>query len=155
MNVQHIAVSLLQDKPTEADLARLNALDEAEWREVIPVAEVLGLGPLLFRNVRRLEVKVPQAIDELLRGSLRNNTARNLRILQEFGMLARALQAQGVAFMPLKGVYLCSNLYDNPGERALWDIDLIVPLGEMRQALAVIESTGLSRLTPVRPRPGD
>lgn len=149
MNVQQqLAVSLLQDNPAEMDLARLNALNEAGWHEVSKVAEALGLGPLLFRNVRRFEVKVPQAIGELLLESLRNNTARNLRILKEFGILAGALQEQGIAFMPLKGVYLCSNVYENPGERLLWDIDLIVPPEEMRRALAVVESTGYRASRP-------
>ena len=145
---QQLVLALLRDKAPETDVARLNALSESGWRDVVQLAESMGLGPLLFRNARRLQVRLPKAVDDLMLESLRNNTARNLRILQEFKILADALQKQGIAFMPLKGIYLCSNLYENPGERALWDIDLIVPLGEMRRALAAIESTGYRASRP-------
>jgi hypothetical protein len=140
--MQQLLVSLLQERPAQADLSQLNALADFGWRELISFADEMGLGSLLLGRSQSLQLQVPGAIGEKLLERLRGNTARNLRILAEFGTLAGALQREGVSFMPLKGVYLCSNIYDSPGERLIWDIDLIVAPDEMRRALAVVASTG-------------
>jgi hypothetical protein len=139
---QQLVVSLLQDQPAESDVARLNALADSGWRELVSVADELGLAPLIVRRTESHRLQVSSAIHEELLERLRSNTARNLRILAQFGILASALKREGIAFMPLKGVYLCSNVYDNPGARSIWDIDLIVAPAEMQRALEVIESTG-------------
>jgi hypothetical protein len=144
---QHV-LSLLQDEPSAQATARLADLDESEWREVISEAEVLGVAPLLPRNVKRLRLSVPAAIDTRMRDILQIHTARNLRMLREFGMLAKALQGQGVDFMPVKGVHLCTSLYEYIGERPAWDIDLLVQLADLAKALQAIETTGYRASRP-------
>ncbi len=139
---QQIILSLLRDRAPDEDVRRLNALGEAEWREVIQAANVQGVAPLLLGRVQRLHVSPPQGAQAALRESLLNNTARNLQLIKHFEVLAGALQAQDLPFMPLKGLYLCTSVYENLGERSIWDIDLIVPLAELKRALTVIEGTG-------------
>jgi hypothetical protein len=145
---QQIVLALLQDQLEDPARGQIEALNEGDWREVIGAAETQGVAPLLFRNVQRLGVKPPQTIQDRLKQNLRDNTARNLRFLQEFARLARALQSQAIDFMPLKGVYLCSNVYENLGERGIWDLDLIVPRAEMRRAVQAIEGTGYRSSRP-------
>jgi hypothetical protein len=139
---QQFILSLLQDNISDDDLRRLNALGEGEWREVIDAANAQGLAPLLSSCIQRLQISAPQATQAQLREVLLNNTARNLQLLKHFGVLAGALQGQNLPFLPLKGVYLCSNVYENLGERTIWDIDLLVPAAELERALALIEATG-------------
>jgi hypothetical protein len=146
-NQQHV-LALLQDNPTAQAMRRVAGLDEAHWREVIASAEALGVGPLLSGRTERLQIPLPPNVRARLRGILQTHTARNLNMLGQFNVLAHALQEQGVDFMPMKGVHLCVNLYENIGERATWDIDLLVPLGDIRRALKVIEQAGYRTSRP-------
>src|SRR5512143_612665 len=118
---QHV-LNLLQDNPPPQALARLRDLSEEQWQEVVRAAEALGVAPVLIRRIERRGVAVPASIRTALRGALEAHTARNLRLLGEFGMLARALQKADIAFLPVKGVHLCATLYENIGERPILDI---------------------------------
>jgi hypothetical protein len=144
----HIALALLRDKLTDQLHARLNALHAGDWPEIIQAADRLGVAPLLFSGIRRLRLDVPAAVSEQLHKILTDNTARNLRFLAEFDGLAAALQAEDIPFMPLKGVYLCSNLYENIGERPIWDIDLIVHKPHLMRAVQAIEGAGYRASRP-------
>jgi hypothetical protein len=146
--LQHIVLAILQDRLTDEARAGLNGLSEGDWREVMRIADTQGVGPLLFRSVQRLQLQAAAAVLEQLKESLRNNTARNLSILKEFEHLAGVLQRRDIRFMPLKGIYLCSNVYELLGERAIWDIDLIVPVADMNRALEAIETTGYQASRP-------
>ncbi len=144
---QQIILALLRDQPAD-DLRRLDRLTEAEWQPVIRLAEAEGLGPLLWNRTARHQVRTPQTVRAQLHQLLLDNTARNLRLLQHFELLARALQGRQVSFLALKGVYLCSNIYENPGERSIWDIDVVVPPAELGRAIEAIERAGYR---PTRP----
>ncbi len=145
---QQIILTLLRDSAPEEDLQRLSALGEGQWREVIQAANAQGVTPLLLGRILKLHVNAPQAVLATLRQSLLDNTARNLQLIKHFEVLARALQGQNLPFMPLKGVYLCTSVYGNIGERSIWDIDLIVPLADLKRALTAVEGTGYC---PARP----
>lgn len=144
---QHV-LTLLQDQPTAQATARVAALDEPRWRGVIAAAEALGVAPLLSSRTERLGLTPPPAVSAQLRAILRTHTARNLNMLGQFSVLAHALQDAGLRFMPMKGVHLCISLYEDIGERPTWDIDLLVPLGEIGRALAVVEKAGYRASRP-------
>jgi len=106
------------------------------------------VAPLLERSVERLRLPVPRVIRARMREILQTHTARNLRLLREFSILAKALQGHGVDFMPVKGVHRCTSLYENIGERPIWDMDVLVQLGDIRNALDVVEATGYRASRP-------
>jgi len=135
-------LALLQNTPTDEALARLRSLDAESWKKTMAEAEALGVSPLLLRQADRLQIAVPPGIRTQMRETIQSHTARNMRMLREFGGLARALQQAGISFMVVKGVHLCTSLYENIGERPIWDIDLLVPLEVMGSALATVEQTG-------------
>jgi len=134
--------SLLQDDLTAAAMRRLRALDEKAWGEVVSASEALLVAPVLLGRAEKLNLELPLPIRSRLLEIVRTHTARNLRLLQEFQVIASVLQEQSVDFMPIKGVHLCTSLYANIGERSMSDIDILVRLEDMRQALKAIEGTG-------------
>ena len=79
---------------------------------------------------------------------VQTHTARNMRMLSEFHGLAVALQERGLPFLPVKGVHLCTSLYENIGERAIWDIDLLVRLEQIRAVIDVVEQIGYKTSRP-------
>ncbi len=145
---QEHVLSLLQSKSPPDAITRLNALDVAAWQQVITAAESLGVAPLLMGRAAGLNMSPPEAIRKQLTQVLQTHTARNLRLLHEYSNLSRAFDARGVVFMPVKGVHLCTSLYENIGERTIWDIDILVRLEQMREALEVVEASGYRSSRP-------
>jgi hypothetical protein len=145
---QEHVLALLQEEPPQAAITVLTALNDSVWRKVIDAAESLGVAPLLLGRADTLGLDMPIEIRRELTGILQTHTARNLGLLREFDLLARALVEGEIAFIPVKGVHLCTALYENIGERPIWDIDVLVRLEQMREALKVIEATGYRASRP-------
>ena len=103
---------------------------------------------MLLGRADLLPIDLPMDIRQRMTQILQVHTARNLRLLREFSQLARALAEREIIFLPIKGVQLCTSLYGNIGERPIWDIDLLVRLEQMREALQVIEASGYHSSRP-------
>ncbi|MCA9529107.1 MAG: nucleotidyltransferase family protein [Myxococcales bacterium] len=56
--------------------------------------------------------------------------------------VAGALGAAGIALMPIKGVLLQRWVYDDPSERAITDVDLLVAPGRLPEARLLLEGRG-------------
>jgi hypothetical protein len=131
---------------------RVSSLDSAQafftqvtdqqWEDLTAIAEKLGVAPLLYSRLLRLGFRFPPNVDALLLTIIQNNTARNLNFLTEHNNLIKALEAQNIPVISLKGIYLATCIYQNMGERVIGDIDLLVPLDDLSRAVQVIESTG-------------
>jgi putative nucleotidyltransferase-like protein len=143
-------LSLLGASQTEEALSRLGTLSVDEWAGVIEAAEVQGAAPMLLGRVQALKLGVPAETGRQLREILHNNTARNLQMLRQFETLAAALVGAGIPFMPLKGIYLCTNLYASVGDRPVWDIDLLVPPTDIERAAQAVEGLGYRPSRPYR-----
>jgi hypothetical protein len=65
----------------------------------------------------------------------------NLVALADFRAFARILQSEGIPFIVLKGGAYLFDLYDDPGERALTDIDLLIrPSDVSRLSRSLVEA---------------
>lgn len=146
---QQIILFCLRDELTKEIRSELLSLMESDWQEVIQAANVFGVTPVIATSVQRHNLDLPSNVNESLRSSLKNNTARNLNFLAEFQKIARAVRERNIPMIPLKGIYLASNLYKNIGERSISDIDLLFPLEKLKEAVEAIETeTGYQ---PYRP----
>jgi hypothetical protein len=148
MEPQEHVLALLHDEPPQPAVAKLNALSDSAWQPVIRAAETLGVAPLLLGRADRLQIDLPLGVRQRMTQILQAHTARNLRLLREFSQLARALDEHDIAFLPMKGAQLCTSLYENIGERPIWDIDILVRLEQMQEALEVIEVSGYRSSRP-------
>ncbi len=61
------------------------------------------------------------------------------------GDVARKLAGPGIRVMPVKGALLQHWLYDDPSERPLSDVDLLVQPGDFNRAVERLESEGYRR----------
>jgi hypothetical protein len=65
---------------------------------------------------------------------------------------ARVLNAASVPVMPLKGILLQHTVYDDPAERTITDVDLLVPAEHAARAhAALVEASFVSRAVPTHP----
>lgn len=58
------------------------------------------------------------------------------------GDVARVLGERGITVMPLKGALLQHWLYDDPAERPLSDVDLLVRAGDLADAVDLLSESG-------------
>jgi hypothetical protein len=86
-----------------------------------------------------------------LRGDLENASARNALLLAEAALLQRALRAEGIDSVALKGVALVAAHYPGVGARHVGDLDLLVHPDAAPAAAAVLRGRGCAALWPPLP----
>lgn len=79
------------------------------------------------------------------RHAARRRAATALAATELVGDVARRLAGAGIEVMPVKGALLQHWLYDDPSERRLSDVDLLVRSGDLERAVERLESAGYHR----------
>lgn len=79
---------------------------------------------------------------EHIRGHYRHTAVRTLHIRSEFVKAVRALQAENIEVMALKGVALIDSVYRDPGVREMSDVDLLVKAEFADRAQEIARSLG-------------
>jgi hypothetical protein len=75
----------------------------------------------------------------------RRRAATSLLATELVGDVARRLEGKGIDVMPVKGALLQHWLYDDPSERHLTDVDLLVRPADLRPAVRCLEAAGYNR----------
>ncbi|HEX4948424.1 MAG TPA: nucleotidyltransferase family protein [Blastocatellia bacterium] len=134
--------------PTEANKLRLRALvssSDLDWAVIVARSKARGTAALLRYNLSRAAVldAVPQAERDFLATESQAWAAKQQVYALEAMQLMQALQARGIASLPLKGAALMlGNYYPLPGLRSAVDIDLLVAPSEADAAFAIAEELG-------------
>jgi hypothetical protein len=115
------------------------------WRAELDLDSELGrdvfrLLPLVYERMRRLGVQGP--LMGRLKGVYRQSWCRTNTTLHRAIPVIASLEAAGIRTLMLKGVPLIYGYYANPAVRPMSDADVMVPLSQVRQAMAVLESAG-------------
>lgn len=71
--------------------------------------------------------------------------------LDELETLLAVFRAQSIPVIVLKGAALALALYDDPGQRRLGDVDLLVRPGDVQAVGAMLEAQGFAPLTEMQP----
>ncbi len=145
--------------PTEANQLRLRDLvqssaHELDWAAIVARSKARGTAALLRYNLTRAELLdvVPQTERELLAAESQAWAAKQQVYVLEATRLIEALQARGIAVLPLKGAALMlGHYYPRPGLRAAVDIDLLVAPSEADAAFAMAEGCGFARYHVPKP----
>jgi len=95
----------------------------------------------LWRSTRRLET-LPSVWAQALTRAHRKTALDNLEALAEFRAVGRHLVDERVPFILLKGGAYLIDLYDDPGERLLTDIDLLVQREDIKRLARRLSRVG-------------
>jgi Uncharacterised nucleotidyltransferase len=142
--------------PTKANQLRLRELlhHQLDWPAIVARSKARGTAALLRYNVSRAAVldAVPKAERELLAAESQVWAAKQQVYVLEATRLMQALQARGIASLPLKGAALMlGNYYPLPGLRVAVDIDLLVAPSDADAAFAIAEELGFVRYHVPKP----
>ena len=117
---------------------------EQTCRAILEDIEFFDIGPQVYwllKSQNRLD-DVPAGFRERLKRRFDETAARNLFIMHETDRLLRALNAKGIAVIPLKGVRFAETYFGHPGARPTTDIDLLVRESDMPEAVSCVRSMG-------------
>lgn len=123
-------------------------MDEANWRDLLSIAAMHRLGPLLHAGVSRkgLWDRLPSEVRAALAASSRRSALRNLKLYGELARSTRLLKAASIPSLALKGAFLARFAYPIPALRPMRDLDLLVPRS---MAIAAFDALRLAGYVPM------
>src|SRR5262249_50628951 len=127
--------------PSEPERADPHDWGRERWRRAVTAAEWHRVAPLLYCHVRAQQ-GVPRAVLRELEETYLANSARNLFIDAALRQALGALREADVPALLLKGAALVETVYDDPAQREMLDLDVLVPRAELRRAAAALEPLG-------------
>ncbi len=135
---QLLLAALRLDADRDATL-QSTAQQPLDWRHLHQLAAYHGVLPLLYT---RLKAAVPESVPAQAMHAMtvfqKAHELRTDQLSRELLQVMRALEAEGIPVLSLKGPVLSILLYDNPALRCFGDLDLLVPQREYQRAEAVL-----------------
>jgi hypothetical protein len=125
------------------DAARRLIGEGVDWTAVVEMATEHGTYPLASRHCSStLADVVPAAIQTILRAGAAANARRSDAMTAELAALLQTLERGGVRVVPLKGPVLAERIWGDARLGVCCDLDLLVPPGESRRAVAILTESG-------------
>lgn len=116
---------------------------ELDWAYLLLFAERHALAPLLYTQLSaNVPGDIPHVYLNQLQAQFRANAARNLLLTSELCRILRLFESEGVRAMPYKGPALAVAAYGNLSLRRFADLDVLVPIGDVRRAKELLISQG-------------
>jgi len=130
--------------------ARISSLSTTEWETLLNEVKAQHLETFFYQELRRLggATAVPSLLRDQLVEQHRQQTYRNFQLYQEFFRIHDALAAAGMPAIPLKGMHVAATVYENIGERAVGDLDILIPLDALE---LIAEHAAELGYTPTKP----
>jgi hypothetical protein len=141
-----------EDPKTLRDMIRSGT---PTWESIIATANEYLVTPGVFSGLSRrgLLEEVPAPAREYLGEIHRLNSHRNARLKGQVMEAAGALNQMGIEPVLLKGAaYLFTDLFDDPGDRIMSDLDILVGKEHFEAALCVLREIGYSEYDEERER---
>lgn len=134
---------LQRDLPA-AQTKHLQQLSSEEWQQLVALAYQQRVAPLLYKRLQPYQgqLNIPAAVWQQLELHYYQNAIRNKRILQELGELLTLFQQQQIPVIVLKGACLANTVYPHPGLRVMLDLDLLLPIETINQAVTLLLANG-------------
>jgi hypothetical protein len=119
--------------------------DAWSWELLFQTASDEALLPLLYSQFKSLDLLglLPSEIADFLQAVETLNRERNQVIVAELKAAVTLLNGIGIQPVLLKGLaYLKTNVYEDPADRYLGDIDLLVPQEQQQAAVNTLIQNG-------------
>jgi hypothetical protein len=116
----------------------------ADWQALLLHATWHGVDAFLYGAIACLPAdrQPPPAVLACWRRQALAAAATAVRREAQTEALLSALAAAGICVVPLKGTWLAAHVYPEPSQRAMCDIDLLVPQPELPRARVVLAHLG-------------
>lgn len=133
-------------KPSSEDIEQTKQIVTSgepciDYRELVRLAALNGVAPLLYNNLKDINI-FPEQVLSILRNAYLFSVAKNLRKSAALIRLLDLLKNRGIETIPLKGVIASELIFENPGFYYGSDIDILVKPSELQAAKHILISSG-------------
>jgi hypothetical protein len=119
-----------------------------DWHRLLQLARQHRVVPLIWRSLTaHPELDPPEFALTALRESYAANALESLRQAAHLVRIIKALAAEGVFAIPLKGVCLAALYYRDLSARHAGDVDILISADRLVRADAVLRDLGLLRVS--------
>ena len=121
-----------------------------DWDKVVQLSTSHYVLPAMYCNLKRVDFLkyLPKELVSYMSHITQLNRERNLQIITQARTLNQLLRAHNITPVFLKGTgNLLEGLYEDPGERMVGDIDLIVSHEEYPTAIKILLYNGYKSVT--------
>ena len=100
---------------------------QINWNRLLQVAERHRVMPLLYANLKRVDMgDVPAEVMSVLRGDVQSNAGRTLQLAGELRRLLIEFERAQIPVIAFKGIALAAMVYGDLSLRDAGDLDLLV-----------------------------
>lgn len=147
---EHLCVCLGNSGEEEKKNKLLN-LSFQEWKDMVEEAERQEVLPLLYHQIKKLKIALPQELMSKLERAFLHNALRNSLLIEKMKEIIKRFNEKGIKVVLLKGIYLLT-IYENIGLRAMSDVDFLVKKEDLVRAGKEMFSLGYraSGLNPLK-----
>jgi hypothetical protein len=130
---------------TDAELAiSLTSVSSKEWDALLNLSQSHGVTPQCYKRLKdpSLSNCIPPHILEELKKKYLHTAYTNTLILHSLGKVLQAFNLVDIPVIPLKGIYLAENIYQNIALRIMGDVDLLVQKKDLDQIQQKLTTLG-------------
>ena len=145
--VEQVFLNSLEAALRGASLEPQPELTEAEWAQLMTMAQSHHVLPMVFEAVFRLPGIENAPFFQAVKQQVRRQVMLQVLKTNEFLTLNRDLRAAGVRPLVVKGI-ICRNLYPNPDLRQSGDEDLLIPPEQFSACHTALAACGMEPADP-------
>ncbi len=127
------------------ELAMRSALQQSlEWQRLQQLASYHGVLPLVYARLKEVAPEmVPPAAMHTMAAFRKANELRVALMSRDLTNVVRALEAEAIPVLCIKGPTLATRLHGDPALRCFGDLDILVAQGDYARAEAVLHKLGV------------
>jgi len=114
------------------------------WEEFLALANEEKISPLLYDALRERKF-IPTEVERALHKEYAYTSRRNLLFFHELSIYLHRLESAGLQAIMLKGAVMAEVVYGNIALRPLLDLDLLLDLQHVPDALQILLSVGYAQ----------
>ncbi|MEI7832421.1 MAG: nucleotidyltransferase family protein [bacterium] len=141
--LQVIQATLRVDEGRDASI-RETASKQLDWHKVRSLAQHHGVSPLVYKRLKEVALDlVPPAVMQEMAAFQKANELRVIQMTADLIRVVRALEAENIPVICLKGPVLAQVLYGDPAMRLFGDLDILVPPDCMHRVEEILKTIGV------------
>ena len=113
---------------------------------LLKLSSIEFLSPLLYYQMRSLNIPEYNKILQPLKDSYMRNTARNILLLKQIKLLKKQAEKEGIHFILLKGAGLAISIYNEVGLRPMADVDILIQKQHIQKIKSLMEQNNMHPL---------
>lgn len=137
---------LISEMLTEKELDLFKKLSNKEWTEIYNFLKFNNLLPLFYSKLLKLKLKefVPDNVLFTLQRDYNAFSCTTIKRQHELSRILKVFNDKKIDVILLKGVLIGNEYYDNPTERPMSDIDLLIKENNIGEAISILKNFGCS-----------